>query len=152
MARVDVRRWEVIGLLVYCALLGVALLAPTSSTQSSMASWLADVGLSQTQAEFVCNILIIAPVSAIGSILWSRTTWLTWTALAFVGACAVEITQGALLPHRTASYVDVVANTLGGLLGALAVLAWRRVSRRRTAAGTPPSSQAAPRRPRDPRS
>lgn len=126
MARVDVRRWEVVGLLIYCALLGVALLAPTSSTQSSMASWLAGLGPSQAQAEFLCNVLIFAPVSALGSILWPRTTWLTWTAIAFVGACAVEIAQGALLPGRTASYVDVVANTLGGLLGALVPGAVRR--------------------------
>ncbi|MBA2954571.1 hypothetical protein GON03_09565 [Nocardioides sp. MAH-18] len=117
-----------------------------------MAGWLAHGGLNQSDAEFLCNALIVAPVSALGSILWPRTTWRTWTALALVGACAVEITQGALLTERTASYVDVVANTLGGLLGALVVLAWRRVSRRRTAAGTPPSSPVGPRRPRDPRS
>lgn len=129
MSRVDVRRWEVVGLLVYSAALAVALLAPTSRTQSSMASLVTALGMSQVAAEFVCNVLIVMPVSAIGSFLWARTTWRTWTAIAFVGACAVEIAQGVLLPDRTPSAVDVVANTLGGLAGALVVLGARSWTR-----------------------
>lgn len=130
MSRVDVRRWEGAGLLVYSAVLAVALLAPTSRTQSAMASLVTALGLSQAQAEFVCNALIVMPVSAVGSLLWTRTTWRTWTAIAFVGACAVETAQGVLLPDRTPSATDVVANTLGGLAGSLVVLgarwAWDR--------------------------
>ena len=91
-----------------------------------MAGWLTYLGLSQPQAEFIGNILIVVPVSALGSMLWARTTWLTWTAIAFTGACLVELSQGLLLPERTASGIDVVANTLGGLIGALVALGARR--------------------------
>jgi VanZ like protein len=130
VARVDVHRWEVVGLLVYSAVLGIALLSPSSRTQSGMAGWLTAARLTQPQAEFVGNVLIVVPVSLIGSLLWTRTTWRTWTAVAFAGACAVEVAQGLLLPHRTPSATDVVANTLGGLAGSLVVLgvrwSWRR--------------------------
>jgi glycopeptide antibiotics resistance protein len=117
-------------LLAYSLLLAVALLAPTSGTQSSMASWVVDLGRSvgfsrevatQARAEFLCNALILAPVSLLGSLLWVRTTWRDWTAFGFLIAGMVELTQGALLPDRTASNTDIVANTLGCLLGALVV-------------------------------
>jgi glycopeptide antibiotics resistance protein len=140
-----------VALVVYSVLLAIALLAPTSGTQSGMASWVSDLGVwvgfseqtaSQARAEFLCNAAILAPVSALGSLIWARTTWRDWTAYAFVIACAVELTQGALLPGRTASQVDIVANTLGGLVGAVAVLVARRLSRRRRAAGTRPTAPA----------
>lgn len=119
-----------VALLVYSVLLGIALLAPTSGTQSSMASWVVDLGTwvgfsaetaTQARAEFLCNVAILAPVSALGSLIWRRTTWRDWTAYAFVIACLVEVTQGLLLGERTASTADVVANTLGGLVGAVVV-------------------------------
>jgi glycopeptide antibiotics resistance protein len=143
------RRGLLIGLVVYSALLGVALLAPTSGTQSTMASWVSDLGTwvgfseetaNQGRAEFLCNVAILAPVSAIGSLLWTRTTWRDWTAYAFVIACVVELVQELVLPGRTASYVDIVANTLGGLVGAAVV----DLTLRRTAAGTPPTPPARP--------
>jgi glycopeptide antibiotics resistance protein len=141
----------VIALAIYSCALAIALLAPTSGTQSGMASWVSDLGVwvgfsaetaSQSRAEFLCNAAILAPVSALGSLIWTRTTWRDWTAYAFVIACGVELTQGALLPDRTASQVDIVANTLGGLAGAVVVLAARWLSRRRTVAGTPPTPPA----------
>ena len=119
-------------LLVYSVLLGVALLAPTSGTQSTMASWICCVGVSQSSAEFLCNVAILAPVSALGSLIWRRTTWRDWTAYTFVVAGVVEITQGVLLGERTASTSDVVANTLGGLVGALVVVGVRRIASWRT--------------------
>jgi glycopeptide antibiotics resistance protein len=112
-----------------------------------MASWLCDLGVwigfsEQTatpgRAEFIANVLILLPVSALGSLIWPRTTWRDWTAYAFVIAGLVECAQGLLLPHRFASYSDVVANTLGGLLGAVFVAVF---SLRRTAAGTRPTTR-----------
>ncbi len=151
------RRGLLIALLGYSALLGVALLVPTSGTQSEMASWVSDLGTwvgfspetaNQGRAEFLCNVVILAPVSLLGSLIWPRTTWRDWTAYTFVIAGLVELTQGLVLPGRTASYVDITANTLGGLVGAVLVL----LSRRRTAAGTPPTPPAAPAPDPDPRS
>ena len=144
------RRALLVALATYSALLAVALLAPTSGTQSQMASWVVDAGTtlgfspqtaSQARAEFLCNALILMPISALGSLIWLRTTWRDWTAYAFVVAGVVELTQGLLLPSRTASYTDIVANTLGGLGGAALVTCGRwALSRRRRAAGTPPST------------
>lgn len=145
------RRVLTSALVVYSVLLAVALLAPTSGTQSDMASWVVDLGrglgfspqtATQARAEFLCNALILVPVSVLGSLLWPSTTWRDWAAVGFVVAGLVELTQGLLLPDRTASYVDVVANTLGCLLGALVVAPWAALSRRRRAAGTPPTPPA----------
>lgn len=131
------RRGLQLALVVYSVLLAIALLAPTSGTQSGMASWVSDLGAwvgfspetaNQARAEFLCNAAILAPVSALGSLIWPRTTWRDWTAYAFAIAVLVELIQGLLLPGRTASDVDIVANTLGGLLGALAVWVWRRLT------------------------
>ncbi|MCU1376936.1 MAG: hypothetical protein JWO68_4222 [Actinomycetia bacterium] len=124
------RRELAIILVVYSAFLAVVLLAPTSGTQSESASWLSDLAISlgvpdrftsQPRIEFVCNALILMPVSALGSFVWPRTTWRDWTAYAFVISGFVELIQGLVLPQRTATFVDVVANTLGGLGGALIV-------------------------------
>lgn len=124
-------RWVVvIALAAYSTALAVVLLAPTSGRQSEAASWLGEVGtwvgvperfLTQSRVEFVCNALILMPVSALGSLVWPRAGWRAWTAYAFIISCTVELTQGLLLPDRTVATADVVANTLGGLGGALVV-------------------------------
>ena len=127
-------------LIGYSAQLALVLLAPTSSTQSAMVSHARDNGLSmgfsparltQSRAEFVCNALILAPVSALGMLLAPRSSWRDWVAIAFVLAACVELAQGLFLPHRTASSSDVVANTLGGLLGALIAALLRAGARSR---------------------
>ena len=137
-----------LALVAYSALLLVVLLSPSSGAQSAGVSWAADLAtglgvspelLTPTRAEFLCNAAILMPVSALGSIVWPRTTWREWTAYGFLGAGLVELIQGLLLPGRDASYVDVVANTLGAMGGAVVVTL---LSRRRTAGGTPPSSPA----------
>jgi len=122
-------------LVAYCAFLAVVLLAPTAGPQSSSVGGLETLVqrlgapaafTGPGRVEFVCNALILMPVSALGSLRWPRTTWRDWTAYAFVIAGGVEVVQGLLLPARSASFVDVVANTLGGLGGAAAVALLRR--------------------------
>ncbi|GAA4708298.1 VanZ family protein [Nocardioides conyzicola] len=143
IARPSVRTLSIV-LAAYSALLAVALLAPTSGNQSEMASWVSDLGVwvgfspetaSQERAEFLCNIAILAPVSALGSLIWPRTTWRDWTAYTLLIAVLVELTQGLLLGSRTASNADIVANTLGGLVGAVVVLAGRRLVEWRSRTG-----------------
>lgn len=129
-------------LAAYSVFLAVVLLAPSSSDQSRAAAWLVDLGdwvgvpdrlTTQARAEFIANALLLMPVSALGSLGWPRTRWRDWTAWAFVLAAAVELAQGLFLSARTASFVDVVANTLGGLGGALVVgvVRWSSLSRPR---------------------
>jgi glycopeptide antibiotics resistance protein len=114
-------------LAAYMVFLALALLWPTSGWQSGAVAWLGGIlghlGFSpslvtQIRLEFVMNAVIIAPVPFLGAVLLPRYTWRDWTALGFAGALLVEIVQGLLLPQRNASYVDVVANTLGALVGA----------------------------------
>ena len=126
MGRTEVRRWALVGMLAYCALLGVALLAPTSGTQSEIVGWFGHGWLTPVRAEFACNILAVVPVTALGSALWPRPKWWAWALGGLVGATLVELIQGILLPHRSPTVVDVVANTLGALLGAVAVDVLRR--------------------------
>ena len=130
------RREVAIALVGYAALLAVVLLAPSSHAQSSSAGWLADLAarcgapawaVTQGRTEFVCNALILMPLAALGSWLWPRSSWQDWTAYTFAIAVGIEFAQGLLLPARTASFADVVANTLGGLAGAAVagVVRWR---------------------------
>jgi hypothetical protein len=139
--RPPARRTLVLALVAYGAILALVLLSPTSDVQSDVASRitraLTGVGLPSEavgggRVPFLCNALLLMPVSALGSLLWPRTTWREWTSYAFVIAFAVELLQGVLLPARTASFADVVANTLGGLGGAAVVTVLRRLGDVRT--------------------
>ncbi|GEP33631.1 hypothetical protein NSZ01_13990 [Nocardioides szechwanensis] len=125
-----------IALTAYLLVLLFALLTPSAATPSSSVSWVAEVlrslgaperVLIPDRVEFLCNVAILVPASALGSLLWRAATWRDWTAYGFVFAGAIEVVQGLLLPERSATYVDVVANTLGALVGALLVAATRYV-------------------------
>lgn len=129
----------VLALVAYCCFLALVLLAPTSGDQSRAAGVLVDLGdqlglrgyTNQVRAEFIANALILMPASALGSLVWIRTNWRDWTACGFLLAGCVELAQGLVLAGRTASFTDVVANTLGAMGGALFVAVLRGPSRDR---------------------
>ena len=73
----------------------------------------------------VANVAIVVPVGFLGALAFPRLRWQDWAAYAFVGALAIELTQGVLLPDRQMSATDVVANTVGALLGALVASPFR---------------------------
>jgi glycopeptide antibiotics resistance protein len=113
-------------LLVYSALLLLAVLSPSSHDQSHAVFWLGyrlqDIGMRAatfTRLEVVMNAVIVAPVTFLASVVWTRHSWRDWTAYGFLASLAVETVQGLLLPDRQASFSDVVANTAGAMLGAL---------------------------------
>ena len=119
----------------YSVFLAVALFSPASTEQSGavyrVCRLLWDLGMSNTlitfdRMEVLANVVIVAPVSLIGSFVWRTLSWRDWTAYAFVGATLVELVQGFLLPNRQASFSDVVANTTGAGLGAGMVWLHRR--------------------------
>jgi glycopeptide antibiotics resistance protein len=125
-------------LTVYLVLLLVVLLAPTSDAQSSMVDWLAgvlrDLGAPRWLTNFgrlevVMNAAIIAPVTVLASVLRPSSRWQEWTAYGFVGSLVVETIQLVLLPSRHGSFSDVVANTLGALLGAVVFKVGRALRR-----------------------
>ena len=123
----------------YCVLLLGVLLGPASVPTDGV-GWIGDVAarlgapdrlLVPSRVEFVVNVGVIAPAAALGSVVWPRTTWRDWTAYGFLFSASIELTQGLLLPTRSARFDDIIADTLGALLGAAFGLLVRRVAARR---------------------
>lgn len=116
-------------LAAYVVLLGVMLLSPSSAAPSWLVLRVArdavEAGVpaawtTSYRVEFLLNIAAFVPLTALGGVIWRRLTWRDWTAFGFVGSFAVEVVQALGLGARSATQVDVVANTLGALLGAVA--------------------------------
>ena len=114
---------------IYSVLLALALFSPTSHQQSSavvhLGSLLASHGVPTTfvtypRLEVLMNAAIVAPLTFLASLSWPSWSWRDWTAAGFLGAVAVELAQGLLLPDRQAAFSDIVANTAGALVGAVA--------------------------------
>ena len=133
------RRTAALVMAGYCVLLLGVLLGP-ASVPSGGVGWIGDVAarlgapdrlLVPSRVEFIVNVGVIAPAAALGSVVWPRTTWRDWTAYGFVFSASIELTQGLPLPTRSARFDDVVANTLGALVGAVFVLLVRWVAARR---------------------
>jgi glycopeptide antibiotics resistance protein len=110
-------------------LLAFVLLNPSADVPSSSVAWLSQVGtraglpaplVEPSRVEFICNVLILIPLSLLGSVLLPRLDWRDWTAYGFVLSGTVELLQAVLLPDRSATFADVVANTSGILIGAVA--------------------------------
>lgn len=72
------------------------------------------------RVEFFLNAAMFAPIALLAAMTFPRHPWANWVVYAFVGSAVVELFQGVYLPPRSAQFIDVVANTLGGLVGAVA--------------------------------
>jgi hypothetical protein len=123
------RRAALLILAAYLVLLAFVLLNPSADVPSSSVAWLSQVGtraglpaplVEPSRIEFICNVLILMPLSLLGSVLLPRLDWRDWTAYGFVLSGTVELLQAVLLPDRSATFSDVVANTSGILMGAVA--------------------------------
>lgn len=126
------RRRAAIALAGYSVVLAWVLLNPSASVPSGTVSVLGAIGDALglpgrltvgSRIEFALNALILAPVSALGLVVWPRTTWRDWTAYGFAISGGVELFQALLLSGRSATMVDIVANTLGAAVGAV-VATW----------------------------
>lgn len=111
----------------YSLFLAFILLGPSAAVPTESVSFLARIAGSVgvppvltagNRVEFVCNILIIAPVSFLGATVFPRLNWRDWTVVGLVLSGSVELCQALFLVARSASFEDVVANTLGAGLGA----------------------------------
>jgi glycopeptide antibiotics resistance protein len=69
------------------------------------------------RVEFLLNTAMFAPVAFLAAVAFPRHPWANWVVYGFVLSGGVELLQGLYLPPRSAQFVDVVANTLGGLIG-----------------------------------
>jgi len=94
------------------------------------AGWQGTAWLTFAVLEFVANIVLFVPLGVLW-VAWTgpRRWWLAALAgLALSGA--IEATQALALPDRFPDVRDLVANTLGALIGAAVTAAAGRVRRR----------------------
>lgn len=124
------RRVELCLLVLYAIPVAFVLLVPIGSVPSTSVTWVTDqlttAGLpadavTEGRVEFVCNVLILVPLSALGALAWPASTWRDWAGYGFLVSFAVELVQALFLPERAATFQDVVANTAGALGGAWVV-------------------------------
>lgn len=95
-----------------------------------------------TTAEILCNVALFVPLPVLCLWLFPRCPWWWWPALGFLASGAVELFQSVLLPHRSGSVVDLVANTSGALIGA--AVAWLLGTLTTPRARRAPARQASP--------
>ncbi|MGZ4505312.1 MAG: VanZ family protein [Nocardioidaceae bacterium] len=131
-----VARWLLAGYLL--VMLGLVFEpAPVAADDgiAVVARGFADIGLGKVMTlgvcEFLLNVALFIPPILLGSVVVRRLSWLQWLGLGFLVSCGIELTQLVFFPGRTASLVDIVANTTGALIGALVAARIRRRQQRR---------------------
>ncbi len=82
-------------------------------------------------AEFTANVVMFVPIGALGALSRPPGGDRAVVIACLLLSSVAELTQALLLPNRTGDLRDVLANTLGGLLGVLLVLVVRRRAMRR---------------------
>ena len=81
--------------------------------------------------EFASNIAMFIPIGFIAALLLPRRWWWLVLLIGPLFSVAVELMQRTFLPERYATFSDVLANSIGVLIGALlavilrALVAWR---------------------------
>ena len=114
--------------LVYLVAVGVLVFQPTGDQAGGSVLWVSHLLHSwhtpvwlwrPVSVEWGLNVLMFVPLSLLGSFFRPGWTWRDWVGVGFVASGLIELVQLVLLPERVASFSDVVANTLGALLGAL---------------------------------
>jgi glycopeptide antibiotics resistance protein len=72
--------------------------------------------------EFASNIVMFLPLGFFGALLLRRDRWWVAALACFALTCAIEATQGLLLPGRSFDVTDIIGNAAGGVIGA--AVAW----------------------------
>lgn len=133
-----IRRVAAVLLAVYAVAVIVVVAWPTPVDAGSHA-WLSGVlkslhsrhllmFLSYPLIEFTSNVIMFVPLGLLVGVLFGRRRWAWAIALGCGVSALIELLQFLLLPGRFGTIDDVIANTLGALIGALiarSILAWR---------------------------
>jgi glycopeptide antibiotics resistance protein len=132
------REWlSVILLGAYVVLILMATMWPTPLDQgyeSSIQEFLAVLhrtGVPEwfgySKLEFSANVVMFIPLGFLATMILPQRTW--WLALLICPALsvAIELTQGALLSSRFASPLDVVANSMGAIIGVFCAVVLRAI-------------------------
>lgn len=129
-----VRPWAGWVLGAYAVAVAAVLLGPVSpgALVEGLTGWLRrDLGwttVRQGWIEFGANVLLFVPLGFLITMLLRRL-WVGFVAALVLSVCA-ELVQ-VVLPARTASVRDVVANVAGAVLGAVAAWLVLRLAGRR---------------------
>ena len=113
---------------------------PVDAPLSRIIQWCEQHGLgfiTYGRVEFGANIALFVPLGMLIALLFGPRRWWRAAVICFVATVIIELGQGALLPQRVASIGDVIANTIGGILGTLAAVGIMAVvARNRRAIGS----------------
>ena len=72
--------------------------------------------------ELASNVILFVPLGALVARILGARLWWGGAAVGFLLSILVELAQLVFLPARFPSVIDVAANTLGALVGALSAL------------------------------
>jgi hypothetical protein len=86
-----------------------------------MPTWARDTGL----IEFVLNVLLFIPLAALCALLWTRPKVWVWIVGGLLLSSSLEWLQQEFLSSRSASSLDIIANTIGAAVGAGVVCSTR---------------------------
>jgi VanZ family protein len=103
--------------------------------------------------EFASNVVLFIPLGFIASLVLPRRGWWLVLLLGPLFSGAIELAQRLFLPERFATVSDILANSIGAIVGAIAavllklLIAWRdrlvlddaSASRARASAGQEPA-------------
>lgn len=122
---------------VYLATVLYLVWEPDASTPGGVVVVLADLlgGLGLPGAvrvvEVGLNVVLFVPLSLLGAFVLDRWDAHWWLLAGLGGTVLIELVQGMLLPGRSASGSDVVANTAGALVGLVLAHLLRHLARHR---------------------
>jgi glycopeptide antibiotics resistance protein len=123
-------------LLVYAAVVAFLVFYPSgvhaTSSVAAMSRLLAQAGapswLGGHVVEFLANIAMFLPLGALGAVLTRRWDWRLWLLVGLSASSLIELVQLLVLSERSAAFSDIVANTVGAVVGAVAAAAVRRLA------------------------
>jgi hypothetical protein len=123
------RTWVAATLWIYVAAMAAVTVAPTGGHRRHRGSWWSVVQLVPLHVppvSFVLNIVMFVPFGLLVPLLWSRADGIGRIAgLSLAASTAIELIQLVLWltlgNHRTVDVNDLIANTVGGVLGLLAM-------------------------------
>lgn len=118
-----------------CVLVGMALVAfwpthvdrPVAAELTAVLTFLHRHGVpgwfNYDTVQFSANVILFMPLGALGASMFPRSLWWTSAVIGLSASLVIEFVQAVCLPGRTADAGDLLANTLGAVLGATTMLA-----------------------------
>ena len=125
-----------IGTVVCLVVILMAVLWPSGGDIAQAKSILGLWFLSEADKDVVLNLVMLAPLTFLGTLGWPRVPWWTWALLGCALGASAELTQLLVTAlDRRASWANVGQNAAGSWAGALAALAVMRLRVRRRTRG-----------------